>query len=1228
VKIPSIILAAVLFLAGTAVTASAQNDTAREESPVTDGGVQAIAQSGGTIYIGGSFSVVCPYTGGAVALDASSGVPVTGFPKVEGPVLAIAPDGSGGWYIGGAFSRVGGLYRSCLAHVDAANQVTAWDPAPNAGVTAMAAVGGTVYVAGDFTIIGGATRTRIAAIDATTGLATAWDPGADNEVLALAASGGSVYAGGYFTAIGGASRNGVAALDATTGLATAWDPNPDQAVYSLAVSGGIVYTGGTFATIGGAARIGFAALDATTGLATAWNPNANGAVFAVAVSGATVYAGGGFTTIGGAARNNVAALDATTGLATGWNPNANGQVRTLAMSGSTIYAGGSFTAVGGATRFRTAALDATTGLATAWTSHANGAVYALAADGSTVCAGGDFEGIGGAVRNRIAAFDATTGVITAWDPNANNNVLALAADGSIVYAGGDFTAIGGATRNRIAALDATTGLAGAWNPNANASVSVLVANGSTVYAAGGFSSIGGQSRNRLAALDAATASATAWNPGPSSQVRALAVSGSTIYAGGDFSSIGGQSRNFIAALDATTGLATAWNPSASANVFALAVSGGIVYAGGTFTSIGGAARNRIAALDATSGLASAWNPNASNQVRVLAVAGSTVFAGGDFGLIGGEFRHLAAALDATTGLAGPWNPGPNIGVQAMTLDGTNIYVGGTFFTIGAGRRTGFAGFELVRCTPPAIASGPASTNVCAGGTGAVSVVATGTAPLAYQWRKGGTAIPGATSSNYVISRVSVGDAGSYDVVVSNACGSATSAAATLMVTEPPVITCPPNVTVEVGSPTNPSYTGTATATGSHVTVSYSDAFVAGCGGRTGLLTRTWTATGDCGRVDCSEKITIVDTTAPVVTITGPSGGAVYAIGNAVTFTGSFTDSYGAPHAATWTFDTITQPGTVTEGAPGTVSASYTFTAAGVYRVKLTVTDACGNAGTADQIGGVDALVVVYDPSAGFVTGNGLIDSPAGAYPADPLVTGKASCGFVSKYKKGAAAPTGETQFQLRTAGLTFNSTAYEWLVVSGGRAQFKGSGMVNGTAGYGFILTAEDGAITGGTDKFRIKITGPSDVIYDNQMGDPDDAALTTGLRGGSIIINSGGKGNAPAAAGPAVENGREEALSAAIPLEYALAQNVPNPFDRSTSINFSLPERSRIHLVVYDLAGRAVRTLAEGDWGPGRHSATLSKTSGSDGTLGAGIYFVRMSAYSLASGRSFRSLRKMVLME
>ena len=43
------------------------------------------------------------------------------------------------------------------------------------------------------------------------------------------------------------------------------------------------------------------------------------------------------------------------------------------------------------------------------------------------------------------------------------------------------------------------------------------------------------------------------------------------------------------------------------------------------------------------------------------------------------------------------------------------------------------------------------------------------------------------------------------------------------------------------------------------------------------------------------------------------------------------------------------------------------------------------------------IAVVYDPSAGFVTGGGWIDSPEGAYIPDPSLTGKANFGFVSKY---------------------------------------------------------------------------------------------------------------------------------------------------------------------------------------------------------------------------------------
>ena len=66
---------------------------------------------------------------------------------------------------------------------------------------------------------------------------------------------------------------------------------------------------------------------------------------------------------------------------------------------------------------------------------------------------------------------------------------------------------------------------------------------------------------------------------------------------------------------------------------------------------------------------------------------------------------------------------------------------------------------------------------------------------------------------------------------------------------------------------------------------------------------------------------------------------------------------------------------------GSASGSHTYAQAGVYRVSVTVTDKDGGSDSAFY-----EYVVVYDPSAGFVTGGGWIVSPAGAYAADAALT--------------------------------------------------------------------------------------------------------------------------------------------------------------------------------------------------------------------------------------------------
>ena len=215
------------------------------------------------------------------------------------------------------------------------------------------------------------------------------------------------------------------------------------------------------------------------------------------------------------------------------------------------------------------------------------------------------------------------------------------------------------------------------------------------------------------------------------------------------------------------------------------------------------------------------------------------------------------------------------------------------------------------------------------------------------------------------------------------------------------------------------------------------------------------------------------------------------VNTAVTASGFFSDpDAGDAHTALWDWgDGTATQGIVDEGMQS-VNGGHTYTAPGTYALTLTVTDASG---ASDQR--VFEYVVVYDPTGGFVTGAGWIESPAGAYMPDPTLAGRASFGFVSKYQKGANVPTGNTEFRFKAGDLVFHSSSYDWLVVTGSHyARFKGTGTINGSGAFKFMLWAGDGA----PDTFRIKIWYEDDgevVVYDN--------GTAQAIGGGSIIVHT-----------------------------------------------------------------------------------------------------------------------------
>ena len=268
----------------------------------------------------------------------------------------------------------------------------------------------------------------------------------------------------------------------------------------------------------------------------------------------------------------------------------------------------------------------------------------------------------------------------------------------------------------------------------------------------------------------------------------------------------------------------------------------------------------------------------------------------------------------------------------------------------------------------------------------------------------------------------------------------------------------------------------------------------------GVYIVTLTVTDDEGESSVEvSSTTTVENVAPVIAgVTVPA--EPQPVGQPVTASADFTDAGTADtHTATidWGDGYVTAASVSEVEGAGTASGSHPYTAPGVYQVVFTVADDDG--GTTSYI---HQFVVAFDPNGGFVTGGGWIDSPTGALVADPGLTGKASFGFVSRYRRGATAPEGNTQFQFKAGDLNLDSTSYDFLVVSQGgtAAQFKGSGTINGAPApngelYRFMIWAKDGAI----DMFRVRIWwerfDEELLVYDNGFDQP--------IGGGSVVVHT-----------------------------------------------------------------------------------------------------------------------------
>jgi hypothetical protein len=98
--------------------------------------------------------------------------------------------------------------------------------------------------------------------------------------------------------------------------------------------------------------------------------------------------------------------------------------------------------------------------------------------------------------------------------------------------------------------------------------------------------------------------------------------------------------------------------------------------------------------------------------------------------------------------------------------------------------------------------------------------------------------------------------------------------------------------------------------------------------------------------------------------------------------------------------------------------------------------------------------------------------------------------------------------------------------------------------------------------------------------------------------------------------------VSEGIPIEFALHENYPNPFNPTTTLRFDLPEVSDITLTIYNMLGQKVRTFNMQSTPAGYHSITWDATNDLNQQVGAGVYLYQLQT------KDFVKTRKMVLLK
>jgi len=707
----------------------------------TNGAVRCFATKGDTLFVGGDFTHVGPFTGGLLPVDAVSGASAPSFDIIDGDVNVVISDGVGGWYVGGS-ARIDTMHwcnlpvafvRRILPDrtVDPSVQVNG---AFHTNVTDLALWHDQLIIAGQVDTLNGVPFENLVRMDTASAALSAFSNNPNGVIHDLEVVDDVLYMAGEFSMLGSQTRTSLGAIDLGNGSVHPWHPAVEGAARCLAAYGDTMHIAGEFIAAGGLEMVSMLMADLIVG-DTAIHPiQPNNTVHVLEVAGDTLLIGGDFNSMSGQERNNLGAVHLPTlsllPLFVDINSGTGARVNAIHASSDRIYFGGNFNNVGGTPRQYVAAIDRDDGDLATWAPILGSQANALAGSGAAVLIGGRFHIANGAQRNGLCCFRMTTGELLPWSPSLDNaggpstyqRVGDMDIAGNTLYIGGSFISAEGLPRQGAAAYDVATGALTAWHPNVDgAYVKALKVHDGTVYLGGTFWNVGGQPRNRIAAVNTLDGALTTWNPITTTTlyVNDIELWADTVIVGGIFGDMGGAERRGLAALDPNTGFAldqVYTHQDDPIITECLLVRGNDVLAGGAFDTIF-ASGTYFGLLGYHLDQDQAhipWNPMVEGSVSAMDEMGNTIYLGGVITAINGvhDVFYSAVAVDTTTGTFTPdWLP--DFGdicaeVLAIKATPTRVFLGAEANNLAGSQRRFFMAVAPALITAVPEAASPAS----------------------------------------------------------------------------------------------------------------------------------------------------------------------------------------------------------------------------------------------------------------------------------------------------------------------------------------------------------------------------------------------------------------------------------------------------------------------------------------------------------------------------------------